>query len=221
MLNRNTDWRHVPLPDRMQALPKDARGLPIPFIVTRDSTGRPLFTINDHRKTAQCLREDKCPICGHGLSRGRWFAGGPLSAFHPQGCYIDTPLHKECMIYALQVCPYLAAPKYAGRLDDKQVDYSKMPDTVVMLDPTMLPERPPLFVCVMAVHQKVINKGGLSYVKPARPYKNIEYWRFGSQLGAAEGMQLVDQALAAHTDATLRSKPRVLTRGGTDTADRL
>jgi hypothetical protein len=117
-MNRNLNWRDVRLPERMAKLERDRRGLPIPFIVMRDKSGQPHFTINDHAKSARCLREDLCPICGQKLFRGRWFAGGPLSAFHANGCYLDPPTHKECVEYALQVCPFLAAPKYTGRLDD-------------------------------------------------------------------------------------------------------
>ena len=86
------NWRDVPLPERMQRLDKDQRGLPIPFIVQLDAaTGRQYFTINDERKVEACRQHDLCAICGQKLLRGRWFVGGPASAFHEHGCYIDTP----------------------------------------------------------------------------------------------------------------------------------
>ena len=40
-----------------------------------------------------------------------------MSALHPNGAYIDPPLHHECMRFALQTCPYLISTKYTKRID--------------------------------------------------------------------------------------------------------
>lgn len=203
-MNRNLHWRDVPIPERMQHLERDRRGLPIPFVVLRDKDNRPHFTVNDTRKTLHCLRNDLCPISGTPLTRGRWFVGGPLSAFHPDGAYVDLPVHLDCARYALQVCPYLAAPKYTGRLDDATIDYTRL-DDVVFQDPTVIPDRPPLFVAVMAVGQTVKDLGmGQVHIRPRRPYRRVEYWRHGVQIPDAEGEAAVRQVLAAPLPA-LRS----------------
>ena len=115
----------MPLPERMQALDKDRRGLPIPFLVVRDPDGGAHFTINDESKRQRCLKENLCAICGQPLHRGRWYVGGSLGAFHEHGRYVDPPLHRECTEYGLQVCPYLAAPKYTGRLDESTYDFER------------------------------------------------------------------------------------------------
>jgi hypothetical protein len=44
----------VAIPKRMRSLERDKRGYPIPFIVLRDKTGQPQFTINDFRRIAEC-----------------------------------------------------------------------------------------------------------------------------------------------------------------------
>ena len=163
------NWRDVPIPERMQKLDRDKRGLPIPFLVVRDAArGTPHFTIIDSLKHARtrCLSEDRCAICGDRLLRGRWFLGGSLSAFHPQGCYIDPATHDECIHYALQVCPYIAAPNYSGRLDDALFDYQANPEVVMLLDPTTIPERPDVFCAVMAVGQSVWRNGPQVFTKP-------------------------------------------------------
>lgn len=79
------DWRSIPIPKRMRALQRDRRGLPVPFIVLRDTDGRPHFTINDSQRQLKCIREKRCPICGNRLDKVMWFVGGPLSAFHDAG----------------------------------------------------------------------------------------------------------------------------------------
>lgn len=166
----------VPLPERMRKLDRDPRGYPIPFIVLRDNEGRAHFTINDTAKVQITLRRDLCAICGQKLLRGRWYVGGPGSAFHPDGAYIDGPLHFECAQYALQVCPYLAAPKYAGRLDMKTVDPAKLPGTAMFMDQTLDPRRPEVFVAVMATGHTQTENG---YLQPKRPYMRAQIWQEG------------------------------------------
>ena len=181
------DWRSVPLPERMQKLDRDRRGLPIPFLVVRDPGGGAHFTMNDEIKRQRCLKEDLCAICGQKLFRGKWYVGGPLSAFHPNGRYVDTPLHHDCMEYALQVCPYLAAPKYTGRLEDSTFDSEKYPGNVVIVDETMDPTRPPIFVGVMAIGHRLSRNGIHQYLQPNKPYRAVQYWRRGERISEREG----------------------------------
>jgi hypothetical protein len=101
-------WREIPIPVYMQDLERYRRGFTIPFIVLRDNTGKAHFQINDSLKVNQAINERLCAICGKPLGSDMWLAGGPLSAFHPHGAYVDTPTHQECGNYAMRVCPYLA-----------------------------------------------------------------------------------------------------------------
>jgi hypothetical protein len=105
------DFRTVPIPALMKERQVDPRGYPIPWNVLVDSTGKAHFTINDESLRQMAIRDRLCPICGHRLWRGMWFVGGPGSALHEHGAYIDPPMHKPCAEYALKVCPYLAAPR--------------------------------------------------------------------------------------------------------------
>jgi hypothetical protein len=169
----------IPIPERMKHLEKDHRGYPIPWIVLRDNDNKPHFTINDTIKVMRCREEDLCSICGIKLLRGRWFIGGPLSALHPHGAYIDPPLHHECMAFAAQVCPYIASPKYSGRIDAKTINPAKAKGIIGFLDQTMIPERPDIFVAVMAISQTVTENG---YLVPKRPYRKMEIWRDGKMI---------------------------------------
>ena len=164
-------------------LPRDQRGYIIPWVVYRDRDGRAHFTINDDAKREHVLKHDLCPICGKKLFRGRWFVGGPASAFHPRGAYIDPPMHYECAHYALEVCPYLAAPNYSKRLDDKLLPEGEAP---MLMDPTMDPTRPDVFVAVMATGQRIRRESIFqSYITPKRPYLRVEFWRHGRQVDGA------------------------------------
>jgi hypothetical protein len=105
------------------------------------------------------------------------------------------------MRYALKVCPYLAAPKYSGRLDDIKIDADKLPDAIVgMLDPTVLPDRPEIFVAVMSIGQEVKpGHAGRPYVRPRKRVR-YEYWLKGEQLPEAEGFAIAQRVLAEAPD---------------------
>lgn len=199
--NRLSD---VPMPPRIASLTRDRRGYPIPFIALRDTDGIPHFTINDHMKVMHARMRKVCSICGKGFevfqdSRGKrnptpenagmWFVGGPMSAFHPHGAYIDPPAHRECHEYALRVCPYLAAPSYARRIEGATLDPAKLPRYMVgFVDSAMIPERPEVFVSVWCEDHIAVGPGGM-YMKPAG-VRAYQFWRHGERVPAQEAAQL-------------------------------
>lgn len=187
------DWRLIPIPRRMTALQRDARGYPVPFIILRDANNKPAFTVNDDRRERRCLEERRCQICGTRLDRLMWFVGGPRSAFHERGAYADKAMHYECMRYAMRVCPYLAVPKYLGRIDlggvDQEALLKAMNGCPIVLDSTQDPERPPLFVAVAAPAQAIQRRAiGPAIVSPVRPYEEVEFWRHGGRLTDEDGI---------------------------------
>ncbi len=192
---KKVNFKDVPLPIWMEKLPKDRRGYPIPYTVMRDKDGRPHFTVNEEHKRQHVIKKGLCPICGRKLLKRRALVGGPKSAFDPAGAYIDPPMHVECARYALQVCPWLAAPSYTKRIDAKTIDPKKVDNDVVLADPSMDPSRPELFV--MVIHTKAINiKGHLfgtpfvQFIQPCWPYVDVEYWQHGERMPDEEGLKL-------------------------------
>lgn len=183
------------VPERMKGLPRDGRGFPIPVIVQRDSNGLAMFAVNDTRKQVECVKKKLCGICGGRLGKELWFTGGPLSAFHPGGCYADPAMHYECVVFALQVCPYLAMSEYRSKMDAqfKSVrERVRKAGVLDVVDDTVLPDRPKVFVLVQAFGQQVSERPGRRFlVKPLRPYHKVEFWRHGLQLPPAEGLELV------------------------------
>lgn len=167
-------WKEVPLPKLMEGLERDFRGLPVPFVVLKDDKGTHHFKINDNRKSLMCVTNKLCHICGRGLEiDNMWFIGGPGSSFDQHGVYIDGPVHKECGIYALQVCPYLAYSGYHGNIDlekmSKETGY-------ILYNPTLDQDRVPFFVFGRTEKYSISPNG---YFFPERPFKNTEYWNNG------------------------------------------
>lgn len=192
--------REPRLPKRMEHLERDHRGYPIPVMVFRDQAGRPHFTINNLERTAEVIHQDQCGICGRVLLKIRWFVGGPKSAFDEHGAYADPPMHRDCMHYALQVCPYLAIPSYAGRIDSKTLDPADKKNRL-FIDMTQDPARPVVFVGVAAESAR-FSQG---YLKPTRPYRAAEFWQNGKQLSFETGMKLCADAHGANFAREARS----------------
>lgn len=191
-------FKDVPIPERMQHLPRDPRGYPIPHVVVVDRTGVAHFVINDHLKSDACMRNALCHICGQKLDEQIVFVGGPRSAFHSQGAFYDGPMHHQCATYALQVCPYLAMPSYTSRNTDVHEKRLKKtePKIGVMVNPSVSAEKPVLFVMVVAdgCRVQVVPKGKKqargAYYFPDRPYARTEFWRDGAMIDHTEGRSI-------------------------------
>lgn len=195
--------RSVPIPALMQHLLRDRRGYPIPVTVLKDTEGRPHFAVNDERERQRVILAGLCSICDKKLWRGRWLVGGAVAAFHEHGAFIDPPMHYECLEYALKVCPYLAAPSYAGSVGERTIDPSKLPGHIIKVNmtPTDLPRRPPLFVVGMVVEVKLVWESGRAWwvraLRPGKPYRQVQYWRHGTRLDDIEGARLAQEDYAA------------------------
>lgn len=127
-----TDLSNIQLPIRLAAAPKDERGYPIPHTV-HWIDGKPDFRVIDPEKWITAVKECRCGICGDVINGKMAFVGGPMSI--ENRLFTDLPMHQECAEYALQVCPFLAMPKfgYLERTDDGHVQVlesasSKRPD---------------------------------------------------------------------------------------------
>lgn len=189
-------WKDVPIPKRMQHLERDKRGYPYPVVLLEDASGKRHFTINDENMRQRLLTERRCAICGDVMGDVMWMPGGPLSALHPHGWYLDTPLHHECMTYAMQVCPYLAMPSFKGvntAAAIRAVD--KGEDTAVFYDPTVIGERPLFFVVVQtsAVVCKESREmpGCVGHIKPVDWTGLPEVWKDGKKAPEEEALALI------------------------------
>lgn len=200
----------IPMPPNIAALPKDRRGYPIPFIVQIDPAGVPLFTVNDNGRQLECVFKKICPICGVRLSKQLWYVGGPKSAFHKYGCYHDSAMHYECMAYALRVCPYLAMR--GKRADMEKIlphMQKRMGSGAILVDPTMEPGTPVVFVAVMATGRTLIGEPPMVDSRPLRPYLAVEFWKDGAQLLFNDGVALAQTLPGLEIEPALRICRRI------------
>ena len=94
-------------PARVARLPQDGHGRPVPWFVAWIA-GRPDFRIVAQGKVAEAIRFGKCFICGEALGRWQTFPVGPVSTLNRTAP--EPPSHKDCALYAVQVCPFLVRP---------------------------------------------------------------------------------------------------------------
>jgi hypothetical protein len=196
------------MPPRIARLPRDERGFPIPWNIVRGDDGTPFFIVNDEVKNLVALHDRLCPICGDTLGKRRWFVGGPGSAFDPHGWYLDLPGHHECVTYALGTCPYLATPKYLRHRDTIRHS-EKLPALARMLvDETVSPDRPDLFVAVAAYRLEIQFRGiAPPYVRPVRPFLDYEFWRHGEQISYDAALVILRKKFGKHWDLPEKGTP--------------
>lgn len=98
-----------PVPARMQSLPVDARGYPVPFFVWWQD-GVPDFRVFDRSRWDQCIKKHLCWLCGQQM-HGRWtsFVVGPMCTVNRTTG--EPPCHHDCAVFAATACPFLTLPK--------------------------------------------------------------------------------------------------------------
>lgn len=140
----------IPIPKRLQKRPTH-HGLPIPFIAFIAANGEPDFRVIDMDKRMFVATALRCQLCGEPLGKYMFFVGGPSAAAANQ--YFEPPLHMDCLLYAMQVCPFIV-----GRLKehaDLDRVKKKHPDAHVTVDETFANIRQPEWVIKKATGFKV------------------------------------------------------------------
>lgn len=189
------DPKSFPIPDRMKGLPRDKRGFPVPCIVQYDAHGVPQFTVNNALIKQQVMLGRRCGICGGELGLFCWSVGGPNSAFHPNGAYIDPPMHRECLVYAMNVCPYLAWRSYSGKANVDALQ-KRFTTAHIVEDTTTWPGRPKVFVAVSYRQFKPIWENGLiDKYQPIRPYRRVEFWHHGKRITQERAVELLKDGI--------------------------
>jgi len=155
------------IPDNMKHLPL-YHGLPIPYMTFIGEDGAPDFKVSDGELRQKCLRDELCGLCGKPLTPNLVvLIGGPKCVNNR--LFFDPPMHKECALYATQVCPYL---------NDANWDYAKQPprhlgegQTVIKVYSEIDARRPDRLAVYYCRHYEMVRYKGTWYVKAGKPFK--------------------------------------------------
>lgn len=159
----------VPMPPRVAKRPRDKRGYPIPYTAEILPDGTPDFTAVNMEKFAACEQRHLCGLCGEKLKGFEWFVGGPRCATNR--LFFDHPMHEACATYAVQVCPYLAMPKW-GEYKARGRPANQVEITAVST------ERPERFMLGKTRGHRVVHVQG-QVLLYAKPWVHLTFWKHG------------------------------------------
>jgi hypothetical protein len=174
----------LPLPPaRMQTLPTDARGYPVPWFVWWDGD-KPDFRVIGPGKIAEAVRFRKCWVCGSTLGRYLTFLIGPMCAVNRNTA--EPPAHRECAEYAARTCPFLTLPKAQRR-------ESNLPQEIVV-DPLMIKRNPGVAVCwtTLSYHIRHVEAGVLFGLGDP---VDLSWWARGRPADRAEILDSITSGL--------------------------
>lgn len=131
----------MPLPARMQRLPVDHRGFPVPWFVQwfvgKESgdagIGEPDFRVVDSRKLVRAVRERRCWVCGDKLGVHLAFVIGPMCAINR--VISEPPSHRECAAFSARVCPFLSQPRMRRNEKGLPEDHQEAPGVGLKRNP--------------------------------------------------------------------------------------
>lgn len=170
-----TSFTNVPIPPKLGLRPRDARGYPIPAGVVIDANGRPDFKTTDLSKWVFLVKHQRCGLCGEPLGRHKAFIGGPKS--HESRLFTDLAMHRDCARYAVQVCPYLAAPRFKYSEQLAQHD-----GYIVSKTDIVSTTRPDKFCVAITTGYRVRVAPDNTPVLEAEPWHSTEWWCQGALL---------------------------------------
>ena len=104
-----------PLPSRMQDLPVDERGYPVPWFVDW-LDGKPEFRAMSPKKWVKAVNEKLCWVCGERMGRFMTFLIGPMCGINRTTA--EPPCHLECARWSARNCPFLNNPEAIRRVDE-------------------------------------------------------------------------------------------------------
>lgn len=105
-----------PLPKRMESLPVDDRGYPVPWFVAWVD-GKPEFRAMTGQKFVDAIKKKLCWVCGERLGVNICFVAGPMCGINRTSA--EPPSHVECARWSARNCPFLSNPRMVRREDEQ------------------------------------------------------------------------------------------------------
>ncbi len=121
-----------PVPPRMEYLPHDHRGFPVPWFVAWID-GVPDFRVIGPGRVQKAIRENRCWLCGHPRGVHSTFVIGPMCAVNRVSS--EPPCHLECAEFAAKACPFLANPRMRRNEKDLPEETSEPAGQMIKRNP--------------------------------------------------------------------------------------
>jgi hypothetical protein len=181
----------TPLPLRMQHLPVDARGYPVPFFVAwidgPDGHPYPEFRAMDRKKFVRCIKERLCWCCGQPLGRWLAFPIGPMCSI--TRTIAEPPSHRECAEWSMINCPFLNNPKQTR-------DYTNLPPQHEELPGVSIKRNPGVMCLWMTREYECFDDGkGGTLITIGKPEGGVTWWCEGRAATRAEVEASIESGL--------------------------
>lgn len=96
-----------PLTPRLEKLPFDERGYPVPWFVAKVD-GKYDFRTADPAKWVQAVKFNLCWVCGGNMGSFKCFVIGPMCGVNRNTS--EPPCHLDCAQWSSRNCPFLSNP---------------------------------------------------------------------------------------------------------------
>jgi hypothetical protein len=107
-----------PVPRRMQTLPLNDKGYPVPYFVEWID-GKPDFRVIDRAKFARALK-GACWLCGEPVGKYKTFVLGTMCTVTRTSS--EPPCHLDCATFAAMACPFMILPRSKRRMANLPAD---------------------------------------------------------------------------------------------------
>lgn len=134
----------IAVPRLLRGRPK-WHGLPIPYVALVQPGGTPDFRVMDERRRLHVIQTRRCQLCGELLTKNIFFVGGPKAA--KARLYFEPATHLSCLIYAMQVCPFICGKLEHADLGEVRADN---PQAAICSDETYSNEKSENWVILKA-----------------------------------------------------------------------
>lgn len=195
-----TEREFVDMPVRMAHQPRDKRGFPVPKFVWWNDDGEPDFRVVRPGWVTECVKHNRCWLCGGPLGRHLAFCIGPMCALNRTNS--EPPGHYECMRFAARNCPFLTRPLAKRNERDLPEDHVKAAGGPISRNPGCC------CVYVTATYKPFQVGGGAGMNKgllfELGPPERLEFWREGRPATREEVNESVRTGLPYLLDTATR-----------------
>lgn len=123
----------VDMPDRIAGLPRDSRGFPVPRFVYWTEAGEPDFRMIKPGWMTECIKHNRCWLCGGHMGRHMAFVIGPMCCVNRVNA--EPPSHYDCARFAARNCPFLTKPKMRRNAKDMPPEHIPAPGLPIDRNP--------------------------------------------------------------------------------------
>jgi len=192
----NIAIQRLKLPPRMQKLPVDDRGYPVPkFVQWID--GKPDFRVVNRSFMANAVRIKLCWLCGEPLGRFQAFVIGPMCSINRVSS--EPPSHLECARFAVQACPFLTQPN-RKRNEDGLPEEAEQPAGI------MIPRNPGVSMIWVTESYTPFKAHGGALFRIGEP-TSVEWWAHGREATRQEVIDSIASGLPLLVDVAAKEGP--------------